>query len=188
MTPLRAYLILLGLVAGQRLGELALSRRNERILRKRGAVEVGARHYPVMVVFHTLFLVACAVEAVRARRPPTRTAVIGSLLVLALAQVIRWWAMGTLRERWTTRILVLPGAEPVVTGPYRFLRHPNYLAVILELGALPLAYGNWRTALVFGLANAVLLTVRITVEERALGAMWANKFRDRGRFIPGPDA
>ncbi len=188
VTALHAYLALLGLVALQRFGELALSRRHERTLRARGAVEAGAGHYPAMVVLHALFLVACAAEAVRRRSPPPFALSASALVVLVAAQGLRWWAIRTLGERWTTRVLVLPGAAPVVGGPYRFLRHPNYLAVILEFAALPLVYGGWRTALIFGAANAVVLTVRISAEERALGEPWASRFRDRARFLPHPNA
>jgi methyltransferase len=99
-----------------------------------------------------------------------------------------WWAIATLGTRWCTRIIVLPGAPPVTGGPYRWLRHPNYLAVVVELAALPLAFGSWRTALAFSSANAALLAVRIRAEERALGAAWGEAFRGRRRLVPGRPA
>jgi methyltransferase len=185
VTPLRAYAVLLVLLAGQRLGELALSRRNVRRLRERGGIEAGARHYPPMVAMHALFFVACAIEAARAPAPPPAGLAAAALLVLLLAQGLRWWAILSLGDRWTTSIVTVPGEAPVVEGPYRFLRHPNYLAVVLEFAAVPLVYGSWRTALVFGLLNAVVLSVRIGVEERALGGEWQRAFRGRPRFVPG---
>jgi methyltransferase len=93
--------------------------------------------------------------------------------------------VAALGERWNTRILVVPGAPPVRRGPYRFLRHPNYLAVAIEIAALPLAFGSWRTALAFSVGNAFLLGVRIPAEERALGAAWGAAFADTPRFVPG---
>jgi methyltransferase len=177
------YLLFLGLLGGERLGELAVSSRNARRLRARGAVESGRGHYPAMVVFHAAFLGACAAEALRFPAPPPPVALVplgGALL----AQALRWWAVATLGERWTTRILVLPGAPPVKAGPYRFARHPNYLAVALEMVCVPLAFGSWRTALLFSAGDAVLLAIRIRAEERALGDAWAQAFRDRPRLLP----
>lgn len=185
VTPLRAYLGLLALLSVQRLAELVLSRRHERILLARGAVEAGSGHYPPMVAMHVLFLVACATEAVRAGQPPSTALAVGALLMLGAAQVVRWWAILSLGERWTTTILTLPGAAPIVTGPYRFIRHPNYLAVVVEMAAVPLVFGCWRTALLFSVSNAVVIGVRIAAEEHALGAGWQRAFRDRPRLLPG---
>ncbi len=100
------------------------------------------------------------------------------------AQALRWWAIATLGERWSTRILVVPGEPPVIRGPYRWLRHPNYLAVILEMALVPLAWGAWRIAVVFSLGNALLLALRIPAEERALGNAWAIAFAGRPRLLP----
>ncbi|MGC4000359.1 MAG: isoprenylcysteine carboxylmethyltransferase family protein [Anaeromyxobacter sp.] len=170
----------LAAVALERLAELVLSARHARALRARGAVEAGRGHYPAMVGFHAAVLAACALEPlVRPGAWPLAAALAGAAGVAA-AQALRWWAVVTLGERWTTRVLVLPGAPPVVGGPYRWLRHPNYAAVALELAALPLAAGAWRTAIAATLGNALLLAVRIRVEERALGSGWAAAF-DRPR-------
>src|SRR5207249_633845 len=100
------------------------------------------------------------------------------------AQALRYWAVATLGEHWNIRVLVVPGAPPVSGGPYRFVRHPNYLAVMVEMAALPLAVGAWRTAPVASAANAVLLAIRISVEERALGAPYRAALADRPRFLP----
>jgi methyltransferase len=157
---LRAYLAFLALLALERGVELLVSRRHARALLARGAVEAGLGHYRPMVLFHAAFLAACAAEALLFPAPPPAAAWV-ALLGALLAQGLRWWAVAALGERWSTRILVLPGAAPVTGGPYRFLRHPNYLAVALEVACLPLAYGSWRSALLFTLGNAWLLAVRI---------------------------
>jgi methyltransferase len=178
----RAYALFLALLALERVGELVLSRRNARRAFARGAVEVGQGHYRVMAAFHTLFLVACAVEA---WRRPFPGALGWTALALALAaQALRYWAITTLGERWNVRVIVLPDAPPVVAGPYRYIRHPNYVAVALELAAVPLIHGAWLTAVAFSLGNALLMVVRIRAEERALGAGYAAAFAARPRFNP----
>ncbi len=155
---------LLLVVAAQRLAELAWSRRNERRLRARGAVEHGARYYPAIVILHLLLLVALTLAA-----PPDRPLSFPWLMMWAILQPLRLWVIASLGERWTTRVLVLPGAPLVRRGPYRWLRHPNYLIVAIEVPALALACGEPLVALVFGLANLALLALRIRVEDRALG-------------------
>jgi methyltransferase len=162
------YLGLILLVVFQRLTELRLAKRNERLARAAGAVEHGAGHYPVMVALHTLFLVSCVLEVWLLERPFAPRAAGAMLLLLGVATALRYWSINTLGERWTTRVLVRPGVPLVTGGPYRWLRHPNYLAVVLEIAALPLVHGAWWTAVGFSLANAVLLTVRIRIEGAAL--------------------
>jgi len=184
VSPLHAYLGFLGLLAAERVAELVLSTRNARRLLARGAVEHGRGHYLPMVAFHGAFLVACAAEAVAFPRPPSAAALL-ALLGALMAQGLRWWAVAALGERWCTRVLVPPGAPPVVGGPYRWLRHPNYLAVVLEMACVPLAWGSWRSAIAFSLGNAALLAVRIRAEERALGEPWARAFGGRPRLVPG---
>jgi methyltransferase len=166
VTPLWAYLALLGIVAGERGAELSISSRNARRALSRGGVETGKGLYKVMVAFHAIFLPALALGAIAYPQPPTP------------------WAVRTLGDRWSTRVIVVPGSKPVTGGPYRFLRHPNYLAVVLELACLPLAWGMWRLALIFTLGNAVILAFRIRDEERALGPVWEQAFEGKGRFIP----
>jgi methyltransferase len=185
VTSLTAYLAFLGLTAIERLFELVLSNRNAKKALARGGREVGQRHYRVMTVLHTAFLFSCVGEVLWLDRPfpglPGWLALGGAVG----AQLLRYWAITTLGERWNTRIIFIPGAQPVTGGPYRFVRHPNYIAVIVELACLPLIHGAWLTALVFSLANAVLLYVRIRAEEAALGAEYQRAFADRPRFIPG---
>lgn len=156
-------------VAGQRLSELQLARRNTAWARARGAREFGARHYPAFFVLHGGWLVAWVVEAWRAG---PRLVAPGWLVVFLVALGLRAAAIAALGPRWNTRILVLPGAAPVRRGPYRVLRHPNYVAVVLELAALPLAFGAVGTAVIAGALNlSLLLCVRIPAEEEALA--WA---------------
>ena len=184
VTPLDGYLGFLGLLAAERLVELVLSKRNAARALARGGVETGKGHYRVMVVFHSLFLAACAVEVLGLGRSFPGALGFIALGVALVAQGLRYWAIASLGERWNTRIIVVPGLPPVTRGPYRYLRHPNYVAVVLELAAVPLIHGAWVTALAFSLGNAVLLLVRIRAEEAALGTAYAETFAGRPRFIP----
>ena len=179
------YLLFLLLLSLERVGELLLSRRNAARAFARGAVEVGQRHFRVMAALHTFFLIACGAEVVGLHRAFPGALGYAALVGALLAQGLRYWAIATLGERWNTRVIVLPDAAPVTSGPYRFVRHPNYVAVVAELMLVPLIHGAWITALVFTAANAVLLTVRIRVEEEALGAAWKQHFAHAPRFIPG---
>jgi methyltransferase len=155
--------IVLLLVAAQRLGELAYARRNTKRLMAAGGVEHGARHYPLIVVLHGGWL--AALFALVPPDAPPDWRLLGGYGLLQLARV---WIVASLGDRWTTRVIALPGASRVRRGPYRFLRHPNYLVVAVEIPLLPLAFGAWQIAFGFGLANLALLAHRIRVEERAL--------------------
>ena len=166
---LSCYLSLVGLVALQRLAETRRSKRNERTLRKSGAQEFGAAHFPVMVTLHAFWLVACALESFFNPSPPPAALAIPMLALLFCGQALRLLAMRALGERWTARVLVLADAPLVEAGIFRYLRHPNYVGVVLEIAALPLIWVCWRSALVFSLANALLLKHRIRIEEEALG-------------------
>jgi methyltransferase len=174
----RAYLVLLAL---ERIYELMLSRRNAARALARGGLEVGRAHYAVMAGFHTLFLVACAVEAA----PFDAALYFGFLPGALIAQGLRYWAIRTLGDRWNTRVIVVPDDSPVTGGPYRFMKHPNYLAVCIEMVCVPMMVGAWRTAIFFSLGNALLLWVRIRAEERALGPRWEAAFAGKRRLIPG---
>jgi len=156
-------IVILAFVTLQRLGELWLSHRNTRRLLLRGAHEVGASHYGLMVAVHALWLGALWGLA------PWRPIDGFWLAVFVLLQFARIWILTTLGSRWTTRIIVLPGAPLVRTGPYRFVNHPNYLIVVGEIASLPLAFGLWPIAVIFSLLNGALLTIRIGEENRALG-------------------
>jgi methyltransferase len=185
VTSVALYLVLLVLVVIERLNELRVSRHNARVAFAAGGVERGQGHYRFMTVMHTLFLFACVGEVVLLHRAFPGWLGWVSLAVVVGAQALRAWAIASLGERWNTRVIVRPDAAPVTTGPYRFLKHPNYVAVIAEILFLPLVHGAWVTAVVFTIVNAGLLFVRIRVEEQALGADWARTFADRGRFLPG---
>lgn len=162
------FTLLIALVAMERLAELVVSKRNAAWSLARGGVETGQRHYLVMVVLHT-GLLAGALAEVWVRRPGFDPVLGYSMLAVVLAsQALRWWCISTLGRRWNTRVIVVPGLPLVAGGPYRVLPHPNYVAVVLEGFALPLVHSAWITAIVFTVCNAVLLTVRIRVEETAL--------------------
>lgn len=162
------FTALVGLVGLERMAELVVSTRNAAWSQARGGVETGQRHYLVMVVLHSGLLAGAVVE-VWVRRPDFVPALGLPMLGLVLAaQALRWWCIGTLGPQWNTRVIVVPGLDLVHRGPYRWLSHPNYVAVVIEGFALPLVHSAWITAVVFTLLNAVLLRVRIRVENSAL--------------------
>lgn len=162
------FTLLIAAVGLERLVELLISRRHEHALRARGAVEAGAGHYPVMVAIHAALLVAAPAEVWLLDRPFLPWLGWPMLAVVAATMALRYWVIATLEERWATRVLVLPSAPLVAGGPYRFLRHPNYLAVAVEVVALPLVHTAWLTALLCGIANLAILAWRIRVEDAAL--------------------
>src|SRR5262249_7035367 len=145
--------------------ELWLSSRNRARLRSRGAVEVGAGHFPLFVALHAVYPAALVIEVLRGARPGAAWPL--WLALWLAAQGLRIAAMRALGERWNARIVVLPGEPPVRTGIYRWLAHPNYVAVAIEFVTGPLVFGAWRTAVGASLGNALALAVRIPVEERA---------------------
>ncbi|MBX5484150.1 MAG: hypothetical protein IRZ16_20175 [Myxococcaceae bacterium] len=174
----------LALIAVERLVELAISKRNAARAFAEGAVELGRGHFRVMSAVHALFFPACLAEVFWLdRAAPGVWAALAFAAALG-AQALRYWAIATLGPRWNVRIIVVPGAPPVTGGPYRYIRHPNYVAVIVEFLAVPLCHGAWLAATVFTLLNAALLFVRIRAEERALGSLYADAFADRPRFVP----
>jgi methyltransferase len=157
--------IILALVTLQRIGELVLSRYNTAKLRTRGAIEIGAGHYPLIVSVHAAWLLALWLWG---RDQDV------NLLALSLyvaLQGVRLWILATLGPRWTTRIIVLPGAPLVTSGPYRYFSHPNYAVVAAEIALLPFALHLPWLALVFTALNAAVLVIRIRVEARALAAV-----------------
>ena len=151
------------LVALERLAEVAWAARNTKALLARGASEVGRAHYPLFIALHSGWLAAILWAA------PVGGVVDWPALAIFIAmQPLRLWVLQTLGGRWTTRILVLPAAPLVRAGPYRYLQHPNYAIVIVEIAALPIAFGEWGVAFVFTVLNGLLLAWRIKVEEEAL--------------------
>lgn len=160
-----AFLIVLGLVVAQRLGELWLADRNTRRLLADGATEVGARHYPLFIVLHASWLAALAIVT-----PWTTSPSLPWLAVYVLLQLARVWVIWSLGPYWTTRIITVPDAPLVTRGPYRFIRHPNYVVASAEIAVLPLMFGQVWIALVWSLLNAALIWYRIRIEDGALEA------------------
>ena len=165
------YLLLIGAVAVERLAEVVVAERHRSVSKERGGVEFGAAHYPAMVTLHTALLAGCLLEPVLLHRPFIPALGWPMLLIAVAAQALRWWCITTLGYQWNTRVIVIPGAERVTGGPYRFLPHPNYVAVIAEGIALPLVHTAWITAVAFTILNAVLLRTRIHVENGALASL-----------------
>jgi methyltransferase len=170
------YAVLIGLVAAERLAELIVSKRNIAWALRNGGREFGFDHYPAMVALHVGLLVACLAEVSALDRPFVPWLGCTMLALVVAAQALRWWCITTLGPRWNTRVVVVPGLPLVRTGPYRWsdrsrghgLRHPNYVAVVVEGFALPLVHTAWLTALAFTVLNALLLRVRIRTENQAL--------------------
>jgi len=158
-----AALAILGFVTVQRIAELALSQYNTKRLLARGAYEVAPEHYSFIVLLHASWL---AMLWFFGPGPPIH---IVPLVLFVLLQLARIWVLATLGDRWTTRIIILPGAPLVTSGPYRWVNHPNYVIVIGEFAVLPLVFGLPMVAIVFSLLNAAMLGVRIKAENRALG-------------------
>ncbi len=174
------YYVLLALTAAERLLEMIVSTTNAKWSFARGGREVGREHFPVMVALHTAFLVGCAVEPwLRGRT--TLSGIWPLALPVAIGcQVLRWWCITTLGRQWNTRVIVVPGLKRVTSGPYRWLPHPNYLAVVLEGIALPAVSGAWLTATVFTIANAFLLRTRLLSENRALHLLGQGGLHEAG--------
>lgn len=163
------YLVLILLTGGERIAELVVSKRNAAWAMERGGREFGLSHFPFMVVLHTGFLLACLAEVFFGDRPFIPW--LGwPMLVIALGcQALRYWCIQALGRQWNTRVIVVPGAGRVTTGPYRFMTHPNYWIVAIEGIALPLVHTAWITAIAFTVLNAILLLgFRIPTEERAM--------------------
>jgi len=181
-----AYYALLAAIAAERTFELRLSRRNAKRALAQGGVEVGASHFRWMQLLHASFLACCALEVALLHRSFDPRLGLPMLALVFAAQALRYWAIATLGPRWNVRVIAQPGLPVVTSGPYRWVRHPNYLAVVVEGFAIPLVYGAWWTALAFTVLNAWLLRVRIAVEERALveHCAFADRMGDRPLIVP----
>jgi methyltransferase len=147
----------------QRLSELYIARRNEKWLVQNGAIQYGQDHYPFMVAMHTLFIIALITEYnLRGGTPISLSFLIAFLLVL----IFKFWALSSLGKYWNTKIYRIPGVYPIKKGPYKILKHPNYMEVVCEIAIIPLVFHLYYTAILFTLLNAVMLTVRIGVENK----------------------
>ena len=166
-------IVLLGFVTVERLAELVLARRNTARLLSRGAAEFAAGHYPLIVMLHAVWLGGLWLLAWN------RPIAWAWLVVFAAIQILRVWVLTTLGSRWTTRVIVLPGAPLVKTGPYRFLSHPNYVVGVGEIAVLPLVFGLPWYALAFSILNGVVLFIRISAENAALKGV-SNSLPRRG--------
>jgi len=159
------------LVLIQRLAELVIAKRNRQLALAKGAKEYGAKHYPLIAALHLLWFGFWIWESL-ARGPELSAGWYWWLLLFVFGQLIRYWAIASLGEAWNTRILIIPGAQRIRRGPYRFLPHPNYIAVAIEILAAPMIFGAWITALLGTIVNAiVLLKIRIPAENKALSEL-----------------
>jgi methyltransferase len=164
------YYTLLAVIGVERVCELVVSTRHANASLRRGGVESGAGHFPVMVALHVLLLVGCVAEPLALHRTFIPALGYPMIAVVVAANALRWWCIATLGPFWSARVIVIPGTPLVRSGPYRWFAHPNYVAVIIEGAALPLAGSAWITAGTFTVLNAALLTVRLRCETRALAA------------------
>lgn len=172
------YTVLVLATGAERIAELIVSSRNARWSFARGGVEYGRRHFPPMVALHTGLLLACLAEVWLLDRPFLPWLGWPMLVLVLASQGLRWWCIATLGPRWNTRVIVVPGLPLVARGPYRWLHHPNYVAVVVEGFALPLVHTAWITAIAFTVLNAVLLLAyRIPCENRALALSEASAVR-----------
>ncbi len=162
---MNALYAIIGFIVVERLAELAFAARNARRMLARGAIESGARHYPLFILLHAAWLVALVLTV------PVDTAInLPLLAAFAALQGVRLWVITSLGECWTTRVIVPPGEPPVTKGPYRYMKHPNYAVVVAEIAVVPLMFGAWVAAALFSVLNLALLRHRIRVEEAALAA------------------
>ncbi|MCL7747618.1 isoprenylcysteine carboxyl methyltransferase family protein [Halalkalibacter alkaliphilus] len=181
---LAIYVFILVVVV-QRVVEVVIANRNAKWIKSQGGYEVGKDHYKQIVALHTMFFVSLLIEVSVIDRSFVLWSVI-PLLVFLLAQMGRVWALSSLGRFWNTRIMVLPGAKVIAKGPYRYLRHPNYVIVVTEIACLPLIFQAYWTAIAFTIINAFVLSVRIKMEEAALeeATNYQEVFEKHKRFIP----
>ena len=181
-----AYLGLVAAVAAERVLEVAIARRNLASVRRRGGMVIERGSLRAAVVIQVAWMIACALEATVLARPLVPALAAPMLLLVAAAMALRYWAVVTLGDRWNLAVVVVPGEPPVTAGPYRIVRHPNYLAVLLEAFALPLVHTAWLTAATLGTAIAVLTGRRIRMEEAALAGHgdYERAFAGTPRLLP----
>ena len=159
--------VLLLFLISQRLAELILAKQNEQWMKNQGAIEVGKDHYKWFVLVHSFFFISLILESMHFNETATFSLIYFSLFVIT--QLIRFWCIATLGRYWNTKIIVLPGAKLIKKGPYRYIKHPNYIIVGLELIIIPLLFGAYMTAFIFITLHLILLRTRIPIEEEALG-------------------
>ncbi|GAC1301373.1 MAG: alkylpyrone methyltransferase [Mucilaginibacter sp.] len=160
------FIIFISFFILQRLSELFIAKRNEKWLLRQGAVEYGKKHYPFMIAMHTLFIVSIITEYLLRGQPPIDWLF---LVIFLIVLSFKFWALSSLGKYWNTKIYRVPGVYPVKKGPYKFLKHPNYMEVVCEIAVIPLVFHLYYTAIIFTILNAAMLTVRIREENR----VWA---------------
>ena len=186
VTTIIMYIIFLMIVSATRLMEMQISRRNASWAFKNGGLEVGKTHFKFMVVLHTAFICSCGIEVLFTHRPFIPALGYPMIGLAISAQIIRFYTISVLGKFWNARVIFVP-EQPVIThGLYQYIRHPNYLAVIVEIFALPMIHTAWITAIFFSILNAWMLTVRIRSEEQALSehCRYMDSFKCQGRFLP----
>ncbi|RSD26558.1 isoprenylcysteine carboxyl methyltransferase family protein [Mesobacillus subterraneus] len=179
------FYIFVGVIIFQRLMELVIARRNESWMKKRGAIEFGKGHYPAMVTIHTAFFIFLIFEVIYFDKSLSSYWPI-LLAVFIFTQAMRVWALSSLGKFWNTKIIILPGADVVKKGPYKIIKHPNYLIVAVEFIVIPLMFNAYITMIVFTLLNIIILSIRIPAEEKALRELtkYETAFHQQGRFVP----
>lgn len=172
----------------QRVSELFIARRNEAHMKSMGGEEHGRDHYPLIVAVHLLFLLSFTLEVIVFNKEVSPLWMM-ILPVILITQIIRYWAVVSLGAFWNTKIIIVPDLEVVAKGPYRFMRHPNYLVVAVEILFLPIFFQAYATAILFTVLNAAVLTIRIREEEKALmqHTDYKKSFLNKRRFIPGKE-
>lgn len=167
------FWIFIAILIIQRLSELFLARRNEKYVRSHGAREYDAKGYKVIVLMHIAFFISLIAEYVLLGR--TLSSYWPALLILfLLTQILRYWAISTLGYYWNTKILVTPGSRAIISGPYKYIKHPNYLAVVVEIAVIPVLFSCYITAVLFTIINLIVLKRRIKIEEKALSTLNSN--------------
>lgn len=163
------FYVIISIVILQRLVELIIAKRNEKFLISAGAVESGKEHYKFIVLLHTLFFISMIAEYnFRGRYEEFNIINYLFLVFFIILQILRIWILKSLGKYWNTKILRIPDLQLIKTGPYKYFRHPNYIVVICEIFTIPMIFNLYCTAIIFSLLNAVMLTVRIKVENKAL--------------------
>jgi methyltransferase len=158
-----SFVIFISFFILQRLSELIIAKRNEKWLLQQGAVEYGREHYPFMIAMHTLFIASIITEYLLRGQPPIDWIF---LVIFLIVLSFKFWALSSLGKYWNTKIYRIPGVYPVKKGPYKFLKHPNYMEVVCEIAVIPLVFHLYYTAIIFTILNAAMLTVRIREENR----------------------
>jgi methyltransferase len=181
------FLVLLVAVAAMRIFELRISKKHQRQITARGGAKAKDPVFPCMAMFHTLVLIGAAAEVVFLHRPFLPALAIPMLALFIFANIVRWWVIRTLGEHWNVQVMDSTKLGVITSGPFRYVRHPNYAAVFVEMIALPLIHTAWITALAGAVVHVVVLIFRLSAEERVLFAdsEYAAAMRAKPRFLPG---